>query len=95
MADNVIEELKQKAVGGRAAVFVLAYEPGVVKSDATVSPGLKMALQEAVRPLEQIQDVHRDWHPGSDNKVLDLVHPSLFPLVYGRTRILPHRRVNF
>lgn len=30
----------------------------------------------------------RDWHPGSDQKVLDLVHPSLFPLVYGRSRIL-------
>lgn len=31
----------------------------------------------------------KDWHPGSDEKVLDLVHPSLFPLVYDRTRILP------
>ena len=30
----------------------------------------------------------KDWHPGSDGKVLDLVHPSLFPLLYGRSRIL-------
>lgn len=28
-------------------------------------------------------------HPGSDNKVLDLLHPSLFPLVYGLSRVLP------
>lgn len=34
-----------------------------------------------------------DWHPGSDGKVLDLVHPSLYPLVYGRTRILRHSTV--
>jgi hypothetical protein len=30
----------------------------------------------------------RDWHPGSDEKVLDLVHPSLWPLVFGRSGIL-------
>jgi hypothetical protein len=26
-----------------------------------------------------------DWHPGSNGQVLDLVHPSLYPVVYGRT----------
>ncbi len=25
----------------------------------------------------------RDWHPNSDGKVLDLIHPSMFCLVYG------------
>lgn len=33
-------------------------------------------------------DSERDWHPGSDDKVLNLVHPSLFPLGYGRTKVL-------
>ncbi|KAG0371786.1 hypothetical protein BGX24_001165, partial [Mortierella sp. AD032] len=28
-----------------------------------------------------------DWHPGSNRQVLDLVHPSLFPFVAGRTRV--------
>ena len=32
-------------------------------------------------------DAEKDWHPGSDNQVLDLVHPSLYPIVYGRTFI--------
>lgn len=32
-------------------------------------------------------------HPGSGNKVLDLVHPSLFPLIYGRSRVLSSGRV--
>ncbi|KAJ7863870.1 hypothetical protein B0H13DRAFT_2070038 [Mycena leptocephala] len=29
--------------------------------------------------------VSLDWHPGSNGKVLDLVHPSLYCIVYGRT----------
>ena len=32
-------------------------------------------------------------HPGSDNKVLDLLHPSLFPLAYGTTKVLPQGTV--
>lgn len=27
----------------------------------------------------------QDWHPGSGGQVLDLVHPSLYPIVYGST----------
>ena len=37
----------------------------------------------AVVPLEA--DSKRDWHPGSDGFVLNLVHPALYPIVYGRT----------
>ncbi|GEM08961.1 hypothetical protein Rt10032_c06g2978 [Rhodotorula toruloides] len=29
-----------------------------------------------------------DWHPGSNEQVLDLVHPSLFPLVYEKSLML-------
>ena len=36
-------------------------------------------------PLEAIPDAEKDWHPGSDGFVLNLVHPSLYPLVFGRT----------
>jgi Protein of unknown function (DUF4246) len=39
--------------------------------------------------LEDVPAHKKDWHPGSDEKVLDLVDPSLFPLVYRRSRILP------
>jgi len=31
---------------------------------------------------------HVDWHPGSNEQVLNLVHPSLCPLVYGHTHAL-------
>lgn len=61
----------------------------VLKSDVAVPMDLKEALRKAVAPLEAIPENQKDWHPGSDGTVLDLVHPSLFPLVYGRSRILP------
>jgi len=49
-------------------------------------PGsLREKLLAAVAPLENVPDSEKDWHPGSDRLVLDLVHPSLYPIVYGRT----------
>ena len=39
----------------------------------------------AATPLETVPDSERDWHPGSDGLVLNLVHPNLYPIVYGRT----------
>ena len=36
-------------------------------------------------PLEAVPDSERDWHPGSDGFVFNLAHPSLYPIVYGRT----------
>ena len=46
-------------------------------------------LLSAVAPLENVSGEQKDWHPGSNGQVLDLVHPSLFPIVYNRSlRIL-------
>ena len=50
---------------------------------------MREALIKAVEPLEDISEKEKDWHPGSNEQVLDLVHPSLYPLVFGQTRILP------
>lgn len=65
----------------------------VYMSDTAVTPELKQALKDGVTPLENIPESRKDWHPGSDGKVLDIVHPSLCPLVYGRSRILSDKRV--
>ncbi|WP_031003466.1 DUF4246 domain-containing protein [Streptomyces sp. NRRL F-5727] len=54
---------------------------GVWQSDSLVDDGLRSRLREAVRVLEEVPEAERDWHPGSDGQVLDLVHPSLFCLV--------------
>jgi hypothetical protein len=59
---------------------------GVWQSDALIDDELWSRLREAVRVLEDVPDAERDWHPGSDEQVLDLVHPSLFCLVRGVSR---------
>lgn len=46
---------------------------------------MREKLLAAIAPLENVPDSEKDWHPGSDGLVLDLVHPSLYPIVYGRT----------
>jgi hypothetical protein len=38
-----------------------------------------------VQALEDVPDDEKDWHPRSNGQVLDLVHPSLYRVVYGRT----------
>ncbi|KAL2010961.1 hypothetical protein VTN00DRAFT_3679 [Thermoascus crustaceus] len=88
MMDWIIEKLKYKANIFRETGAVSAFDGDVVKSDTAIPETLKKALQEAVRALEDVPEHQRDYHPVSDNTVLDLVQPSLFPLVYGRSRIL-------
>eukprot|EP00892_Ulva_mutabilis_P004379 jgi/Ulvmu1/2312/UM013_0160.1 len=56
---------------------------GVFESDQALDTDLRQDLLAALKPLEDVPDGQKDWHPGSDQQVLDLVHPSLFPLVYG------------
>ncbi|MEU7297184.1 DUF4246 domain-containing protein [Streptomyces exfoliatus] len=67
---------------GRTGVEVSAVD-GVWQSDSLVDDKLRSRLREAVRVLEEVPEAERDWHPGSDGQVLDLVHPSLFCLVKG------------
>ncbi|MFI6588438.1 DUF4246 domain-containing protein [Embleya sp. NPDC050493] len=80
----VLSELAHYAAlrDGRTGVEVSAVD-GVWQSDTLIDDKLRSRLREAVRVLEQVPEAERDWHPGSDNQVLDLVHPSLFCLVRG------------
>lgn len=94
MVDWCIAELRYKAQSFEKTWAISVYNGDVVKSDHAVPPSLKQALKAAVVPLEQVPASEKDWHPDSDGKVLDLVHPSLFPLVYGWSRILPDDVVN-
>ena len=66
----------------------LDYDAAVIKTDTAVSSDLKAALLAAAAPLKDIPDRLKDWQPGSDGKALDLIHPSLSPLLYGRSRVL-------
>lgn len=97
MFDYVIAELRDKAkvfeeYGGVVSVFDAAAV--VFKQDVlTADKELHEALKAAVKPLEDVPDKDKDWHPGSNEQVLDLVHPSLWPLVYGKTHVLRDRTI--
>ncbi|GME31037.1 hypothetical protein GTA08_BOTSDO13229 [Neofusicoccum parvum] len=92
MFDFCIAELRDKATvyAEKRFVRVLDTATAVAKSDVAVSASLRKELVRAVAELleDTVPDAEKDWHPGSDGQVLDLVHPSLFPFVYGRSRIL-------
>jgi hypothetical protein len=51
-----------------------------------VSDELRRGLKAAFERLRADQAADPDWHPWTDNKVQDLVHPSLHPFVYGMWR---------
>lgn len=71
-------------------------EPAAVdnvwQADGLIPAELLCDLQTGVSFLENVPHEQKDWHPGSSGQVLDLVHPSLFPLVYGKTRKLSGRQ---
>lgn len=94
MMDWIIKELQWKTESLKEDGIVSVFDTGVFKSDTAISEDLKAQLKEAVAPFENIPEDQKDYHPGSDNQVLDLVHQSLFPVVYGRTRILRDKLIS-
>ncbi|KAJ3086167.1 hypothetical protein HK102_013454 [Quaeritorhiza haematococci] len=86
--DFVFDELRYMATKYED---LLPVEPSAVdgtwQADGLVEAELKNRFKDAVaRLLENVSESNKDWHPGSNNQVLDLVHPSLFCYVYGETR---------
>ena len=62
---------------------------GVWQSETLLGSELTGSMQRAVAQCwGELTDEQRDWHPGSERVVWDMVHPSLYPLVAGRTRVV-------
>ena len=38
-----------------------------------------------MKPLEDVPEGQKDWHPGTNNRILNLVYPLDYCLVYDRT----------
>ncbi|KAL0477443.1 DUF4246 domain-containing protein [Acrasis kona] len=53
----------------------------VWQSDDLISATDKQELIRQVKKLEDVPSERMDWHPNSNEQVLDLVHPSLYCLV--------------
>ncbi|KAI6082372.1 hypothetical protein F4821DRAFT_263977 [Hypoxylon rubiginosum] len=88
-----VDELHEKAtyLNNTGIVHVLDAELAVAKSDTIVPPTVAAALRHNAEALE-LSLKTKDWEPGSDYTVLNLLNPSLFPLVYGTTRVLPRQQ---
>ena len=84
-----IQELRSKAKYFETSGIVptLDATATVAKSDKLVSDDLHKALLKAFQILKTDQADSPDWHPNSNDRVQDLVHPSMYPLVYRRTRV--------
>ncbi|RDA92039.1 hypothetical protein CP533_0984 [Ophiocordyceps camponoti-saundersi (nom. inval.)] len=95
MAVACMQELRRKAAlyEETGLIPVLDYSACVIKSDNLMPQDLTERLKTEVGLLENVPEDLKDWHPGSEGKVLDLVHPSLWPLLYGRSRIMRNQRI--
>ncbi|KAM0426062.1 hypothetical protein ACHAPT_008693 [Fusarium lateritium] len=84
-----IKELRVKAEFFQQSGLIPTLDASftVVKSDSFIDSSLHDSLRAAFVKLKEEHKDDPDWHPRTDDKVLDLVHPSLYPLVYGRTRV--------
>ncbi|KAJ9475624.1 hypothetical protein PHBOTO_005699 [Pseudozyma hubeiensis] len=86
--DWCILELKDKAewLQRTGMIRTLDTHNRCIKSDTLLTPDFLDNLKIATRPL--LEQEPKDWHPRSNEQVLDLVHPSLYPLVYGKSPYL-------
>ncbi|KAI9060687.1 hypothetical protein FKP32DRAFT_1577366 [Trametes sanguinea] len=76
-------EIMDKETGIYAAAVPLVYE-----SQSLIPPQLRAALLQDVLALESVPESEKDWHPGTDQQVLDLVHPSLYFLHIDKTHVV-------
>ena len=83
-----LAELRDKAVFFNKNHYVRTLDTGscICKSDILVPESVAAKLKAGVIPLLKQPD--KDWQPESDDQVLNLVDPLLFPLVYGRSLVL-------
>ncbi|TVY35684.1 hypothetical protein LOCC1_G007805 [Lachnellula occidentalis] len=86
--DYCVQELQSKARYYEKTGLIPTLDAcaSVVKSDELVSSKLQADLRTAFDKLKADQEASPDWHPNSNAMVQDLLHPSMYPLVYGRTK---------
>ncbi|KAJ5239411.1 Protein of unknown function DUF4246 [Penicillium chermesinum] len=88
MADWIIEELRFKAMVYEQYQSVALYNGDVTKSDTNVPPELIKELQTAAKVLEYDEPELQFYNPGRLGRQRDLIAMALYPLVYGKSRIL-------
>ncbi|KAJ5115280.1 Protein of unknown function DUF4246 [Penicillium alfredii] len=93
MAEWIIEELKFKAMIYDATDVVALYNGDVTKSDTIVPQSVVQELKNSVPDLEFDEPELQFYNPGSYKKQRDFLAMALYPLVYGKSRILPDKLI--
>ncbi|KAJ2460424.1 hypothetical protein GGF42_000846 [Coemansia sp. RSA 2424] len=87
--DYVFAELSFYAsLHGSDTSIALSAVDGVWCSDSLVDKETAQALKDYAAILESVPARDKDFHPNSDDQVLNLIDPSLFPLIYNRSSVL-------
>lgn len=93
MANWIIEELRFKAMIYDTNHAVGLYNGDITKSDTNIPPALTHELKTAAKLLDHEEEELRFYHPGSMKKQRDLLAMALYPLVYGKSRILTDKLI--
>ena len=91
MADWIIAELQFKSSIYRNYGAVALYNGDITKSDSNIPTRLIEELRDATRVLEYHDTLLQFYHRGTMRKQRDLLAMALYPLVYGKSRILPDK----
>ncbi|GJP40578.1 hypothetical protein CLOM_g242 [Closterium sp. NIES-68] len=90
LVDYAIQELRWQAISHdpSSPVMPSAVDGVFIIPSASFPPDVLQPFLEGMHRLESVPEDQIDYHPGSSKQVVDLVHPSLHCLVYGRTRVI-------
>lgn len=90
-----MKELQEKAKFFEISGLVptLDADATVIKADTLVPEALSDSLREAFNRLMEDDEPNPLSRPGTSDIVRDLVDPTLFPLIYGRSRVLQEEEV--
>ncbi|GME46672.1 hypothetical protein C8J57DRAFT_1184953 [Neofusicoccum parvum] len=95
MFDFCLAELLEKSRIHKDIGMVRVFDIGatVVKSDSIISACLREEIRNTIANILEIGR-EKDWNPGSAGTVLNLIDPSLFSFVYGRSRVQPYGTIS-
>ncbi|KAJ2582435.1 hypothetical protein GGH95_001535, partial [Coemansia sp. RSA 1836] len=65
----------------------LSTADGVWLSDSLIDTATTNELKNYAAILESTPTNQRDWHPAGESSMLNLIDPSLFPLIYSRSKL--------
>lgn len=72
--------------------FKISIDDRIIYSDNLIPVTLKNQFISQVDEFKSSFE-ELDYHPGSNNQVIDLIHPSLYPLQYGVTPIISGNQI--